>query len=54
MNINITEEEQNVVAPPPGPGSHFQASPTRKLLIQLDQGEAPETSLSGGKKEDVP
>lgn len=50
MDVNITEEEQDILTPPPSPGAHLQAPPARKLLIQLDQSEAPEPSLSGGQK----
>lgn len=49
MDVNITEEEQDVLAPPPRPGPHLQAAAARKLLIQLDQSEAPEPSLSEGR-----
>lgn len=52
VDVDITEEEQHVVAPPPRPGPHVQAPPAGELLIHLDQSEAPEPGLSEGRRQE--
>lgn len=45
LDVHVAEEEQDVLSLPPSPDAHFQASASRKLLIHLDQSEAPEPGL---------
>lgn len=45
VDVDVTEEEQDVLPLSPGPGADVEASAARKLLIHLDQGETPEPSL---------
>lgn len=47
VDVDIAEEEQDILTPSPRPGTHFEAPTAWKLLIQLDQCEAPEPRLSG-------